>query len=233
MARLNLKTGDRLTIGTAPIVVRATLDSEPDKLGGGAGFAPRFLISERALRATGLLQPGSQVRWAYRIALPDPTETAAQATVTAARASLPESGWQIRTRNNASPQLERNIERFTQFLTLVGLASLLVGGVGVANAVKSHLDRRRDVIATLKAVGASGTDVFAIYLMQVMLLAAVGSIIGLAIGATFPFLISAVFGKIIPIPLDPHLDVRELALAFAYGLADGADICAVAARPRA
>ncbi len=62
-------------------------------------------------------------------------------------AALPEAGWEIRTRSNASPQLERTISRFTQFLTLVGLAALLVGGVGVANAVKSHIDRRRDVIA--------------------------------------------------------------------------------------
>ena len=73
-----------------------------------------------------------------------------------ARAQLPEAGWDIRNRTNASPQLERNVERFTQFLTIVGLTALLVGGVGVGNAVKSHLDRRREVIATMKALGASG-----------------------------------------------------------------------------
>ena len=50
----------------------------------------------------------------------------------------------MRSRTNASPSLERNVERFTQYLTLVGLTALLVGGVGVANAVKGHLDRRRD-----------------------------------------------------------------------------------------
>ena len=67
-----------------------------------------------------------------------------------ARSALPEAGWEIRSRGNASPQLERTINRFTQFLTLVGLAALLVGGVGVANAVKSHIDRRRDVIAIVQ-----------------------------------------------------------------------------------
>ena len=69
-----------------------------------------------------------------------------------ARSALPEAGWWIRSSSNASPQLERTINRFTQFLTLVGLAALLVGGVGVANAVKSHIDRRRDVIASFKAL---------------------------------------------------------------------------------
>ena len=88
--------------------------------------------------------------------------------IDSARSALPEAGWWIRSRSNASPQLERTINRFTQFLTLVGLAALLVGGVGVANAVKSHIDRRRDVIATFKALGATGRDVFTIYLTQVI-----------------------------------------------------------------
>ena len=79
-------------------------------------------------------------------------------------------------RNNASPALERNVERFTQFLTLVGLTALLVGGVGVANAVKSHLDRKRDVIATMKSLGATGGRVFAIYLSQVLMLSAIGAV---------------------------------------------------------
>ena len=94
----------------------------------------------------------------------------------AARAQFPEAGWEIRTRTNASPELERNVERFTQFLTLVGLTALLVGGVGVANAVKSHLDRKRDVIATMKSLGATGGRVFAIYLTQVLVLALIGAV---------------------------------------------------------
>ena len=92
-----------------------------------------------------------------------------------AAAQLPDAGWEIRTRTNASPALERNVERFTQFLTLVGLTALLVGGVGVANAVKSHLDRKRDVIATLKSLGATGGRVFAIYLLQVLVLSLIGA----------------------------------------------------------
>src|SRR6202012_1681668 len=165
--------------------------AEPDRLAGGLGFGPRFLVSETALRATGLLQPGSLVRWIYRLKLPDnaANDAAATALIDNVRAALPEAGWEIRSRSNASPQLERTIERFTQFLTLVGLAALLVGGVGVANAVKSHIDRRHDVIAAFKALGATGRDVFAIYLTQVVVLAVIGAVIGLSIGAALPFII--------------------------------------------
>ena len=129
------------------------------------------------------------------------------------------SGWQIRTRNNASPALERNVERFTQFLTLVGLTALLVGGVGVANAVKSHIDRKRDVIATLKALGATGGRVFAIYLSAGS--AALGARrlrSGSSLGAALPFGIAAAFGAILPLPIAPALQPAELALAFCYGL---------------
>ena len=220
LARLDLKLGDRLTIGNATFALRSVVDAEPDRLAGGLGFGPRFLISEQALRATGLLQPGSLVRWIYRMKLPDNAagDAATSALIDQVRTALPEAGWEIRSRSNASPQLERTISRFTQFLTLVGLAALLVGGVGVANAVKSHIDRRRDVIAAFKALGATGRDVFSIYLTQVTVLAVIGSAIGLAIGAALPFIIVGLFGKLLPLPVVPALHPDELFLSFIYGL---------------
>ena len=220
LARLDLKIGDRVSIGSATFQIRSAVGAEPDKLAGGLGFGPRFLVSEASLRATGLLQPGSLVRWIYRVKLPDNAadDRAATALADDARRTLPEAGWEIRSRGNASPQLERTISRFTQFLTLVGLAALLVGGVGVANAVKSHIDRRRDVIAAFKALGATGRDVFTIYLTQVVVLAVVGSVIGLAVGAALPFIIVGVFGELLPLPVVPALHQGELALSFVYGL---------------
>ena len=142
----------------------------------------------------------------------------AKAVAAQARAQLPEAGWEIRSRSNASPRLERNVERFTQFLTIVGLTALLVGGVGVGNAVKSHLDRRRDTIATMKALGASGRRIFAIYLTQVVLLAIAGGIAGAVVGAALPFLIRWTFGAIIPLPIVPALHPGELVLAIVYGV---------------
>ena len=161
------------------------------------------------------------MRWIYRVKLPDAaaSEAAVPAIGDAVRKALPDAGWEIRSRGNASPQLERNINRFTQFLTLVGLAALLVGGVGVANAVKSHLDRKRDVIATLKALGATGDGVFAIYLAQIVMLALIGSLIGLAFGAALPFVVVGVLRQH-PAAADPAraCTPSDLALSLVYGL---------------
>ena len=110
------------------------------------------------------------------------------------------------------------VERFTQYLTLVGLTALLVGGVGVANAIRGHLDRKRDTIATMKTLGATGGSVFTVYLTQTMALAFIGAIPGLIPGATLPFLVAWGFGSIIPLPLAPTLHLEDLALALLYGL---------------
>jgi putative ABC transport system permease protein len=220
LARLGLKIGDRVSVGAAAFEIRSVVSAEPDKLAGGVGLGPRFLISEAGLRATGLLQPGSLVRWIYRVKLPDAaaSEAAVLAVGDAARKALPDAGWQIRSRGNASPQLERNINRFTQFLTLVGLAALLVGGVGVANAVKGHLDRKRDVIATLKALGATGNGVFTIYLVQIVILALIGAAIGLVLGAALPFAVVGLLGGLLPLPIQPAVHVGDLLLSLVYGV---------------
>jgi putative ABC transport system permease protein len=220
LARLGIKPGAQLTLGKARLHIRAALMSEPDKLADGIGFGPRLMVGQAALQATGLVQPGSLVRWHYRLRLQDGNNgnAAVEEVEDQARKQLPEAGWIIRTRAKASPRLERNVERFTQFLTIVGLTALLVGGVGVGNAVRSHLDRRRDVIATMKALGASGARVFAVYLTQVLLLALVGGTVGAMLGAALPFAVASTLGQIIPLPIEPALQPGELALALLYGL---------------
>jgi putative ABC transport system permease protein len=150
LTRLDLQPGARVTIGAATFELRAALTGEPDKLAGGIGFGPRLMMSDEALAATGLVQPGSLVRWIYRLRLPENAATdAVEQTIEAANAQFPEAGWEIRSRNNAAPQLERNIERFSQYLVLVGLTALLIGGVGVANSARYFLDRKRNVMAIL------------------------------------------------------------------------------------
>ncbi len=219
LTRLDVKVGDRIGLAGHAVAIRGTIVSEPDKIAGGIGFGPRLMVSEPTLRATGLVQPGSLNRWSYRLILPPGTPDAdldaAQARI---RAATPEAGWEIRSRTNADPRFAKSIERFTQFLTLVGLTALIVGGVGVGNAVHAFVERKRPSIATLKSVGAPGSQVVALYLTQVMLIAGLGTLIGLVIGASLPFLLDALFAADLPLPLNPTLAPGELALAAAYGL---------------
>ena len=124
----------------------------------------------------------------------------------------------MRTRDDAAPGLRRNIERFAEFLTLVGLTALIVGGVGVANAVASYLESKRDVIATLKALGAPARLSVAVYLIQILILAAVGIAIGLVVGALIPFAAGAALRTVLPVTIAGVYPV-ELLLAAVYGFA--------------
>jgi putative ABC transport system permease protein len=168
-SRLGLKVGDTVRLGDATLVLNAVLESEPDKVSAGIAFGPRILTSQDALRASGLIGPGSLVRWNYRVVMTGQADDARlQEFADTLVRELPQSGFESRSRVNAAPQFQRNLERFTQFLTLVGLAALVVGGVGVANAVAAYVDRRRSSLATLKSLGATGNHVFAIALVEVM-----------------------------------------------------------------
>lgn len=181
--RLDVAVGDRMALGAIELELRDVIATEPDRLSDGIGFGPRLIVSLDALRATGLVRPGSLVEWKYRIDVPGVVSDAAIARLAEeAEVRFPEAGWHTHTRDRASPQLERNIERFTQFLTLVGLTALVVGGVGVANAVGSFVDLKRPAIATLKCLGANGALVFRVYAAQIAIIAGFGIAVGLEIG---------------------------------------------------
>ncbi|MGX1307657.1 putative ABC transport system permease protein [Amorphus suaedae] len=220
LARLGVDVGSVLDLGRTRVRIVDTIDSEPDRLSGGVEFGPRLMISSAALADTGLVQPGSLVRWHYRVAGEDGplSETRIQQITEAANAAFPQAGWRIRSRTEAAPGLRDSIDRFAQFLTLVGLTALVVGGVGVANAVRSYLERKRSVIATFRCLGADGGFVFRVYLVQILMLAGIGVAIGLVIGALIPPISAMLLDGILPVSALGRLYPGQLALSVVYGL---------------
>jgi len=197
--RLDLKLGDRILIGDGTFELRAVIAHEPDRGVGGIDFGPRVMIGLDGLADTALVQPGSLVEYHYRLRLPP--GVAARGVTTALRRDLPDVGWRIRDFRQATPGVDRFVNRITLFLTLVGLTALLVGGVGVGNAVRSYLDSKTATIATLKCVGAPGALVFRIYLMLVLALGGFGVAIGLTLGALAPLVAGRALGALLPVPI--------------------------------
>src|SRR6202007_3072810 len=110
-----------------------------------------------------------------------------------AKAAFPEAGWETRSRSNVSPDFSRNLERFGEYLALVGLISLVVGGVGVANAAHGFVERKRATLAILKALGGSGGAVVGLALAEFLAVALIGVAAGLAVGAATPFAVNWLF----------------------------------------
>lgn len=220
LERLGVKLGDKLQLGRVEIVLRALIGSEPDKIADRFTVGPRVFVSLATLEASGLAEPGGLVRWRYALALPEAATDAAGLTRfrDAVKADLPEAGFAVNDRRNPSPAITRTLDQLRQFLTLIGLASLMIGGVGVANAVKAFVDRRRKVIAAMKSLGASSRQIFWMHLVQVMVLALVGILIGLAVGMLLPGLIDRAIAGVLPVRVELTVGWRTLALAAAYGL---------------
>jgi putative ABC transport system permease protein len=214
--RLGVKLGDVIRIGGARFTLRATLAHEPDSVSGIFELGPRVMISQDALAATGLLTPGSLVAYAYRLRLPPKSD--ATAVIDAAKARFPEAGWRIRSFADAAPNLQELLNRVTVFLTLVGLTTLLVGGVGIANAVESYLASKIDTIATLKCLGASRRLVFLVYLAQITTLSGGGILLGLLLGIAVPFAAIPLLPAELPVEAQLGIYPLPLLLAAAYGM---------------
>jgi len=215
LTRLGVGLGDRLTIGATDVTIRALLHREPDRVANVVSLGPRLMIDRRSLAASGLVQEGSLVRHAYRLALPP--DEALEAWLARLAADFPTAHWQRRDIRNAQPALRRTVDRLAVFLTLVGMATLLIGGIGVANAVRHHMERKTTVIAVLKSLGAGSGLVFQSYLGQVLMLAAVGIVLGLAIGLFIPPIAIVLLGD--KLPLAPLvLAPAAMARAALFGL---------------
>ena len=218
-SRLGVKIGDRLELGSASFTIAGWLVREPDSI-GGVGFGPRVMMNDAGLAATGLIVPGSLARASLRVSLPP--ERSGDADVSDLRkrfsAAFPGSGYEIRGRGDPSPQLTRNIERFAQFLTLIGLTALVCGGVGVGNSIRGLIDRKRRTLAILKALGASGGEAAQFVLIQAMLVAAASALLGAILGLFLPKLLVALLGSSLPFPIEPQINVIDGLSGFVFGL---------------
>lgn len=221
LERLGLKVGDEMRIGEASVPVRATIGDEPDAVADRLTYGPRVFVSLATLDKTRLVQPGTLVRWRYALALPDaggPSAETLLAMRERAKAALPEAGFTVSDRRDPSPQVTRTLDRLRQFLTFLGLTALLVGGVGVASAVATFIERRRDVIATMKSLGASSRLVFSLFLVQVMAIALIGIAIGLVAGLALPPVLVGVFGDQLPIKAELSYSLKSVLPGLAYGV---------------
>lgn len=219
--RLNLKVGDSIRLGRSAVPITGTIAKEPDKITARLAFGPRVMVSHETLAATGLVQPGTLISWRYAIVTPDadaaPVETVMRLRQ-AIKSELGESGFIVRDRRDPSPSITRLLDRLRQFLTLLGLAALMIGGVGVANAVRTFVDRRRKVIATYKSVGATNGMVLGIYLFQVLVISTVGTVLGVIAGNVVPAVLSTLYGSQLPIELGTSFSWLNVGTGLVYGL---------------
>jgi putative ABC transport system permease protein len=214
--RLGLGIGDTIQVGDGSYELRAAIAREPDRGAGVFILGPRLMIADGSLEATGLVQPGSLIYHLYRVKLPGDLATADW--LAALKQRFPEGVWRIRGLEDAAAGTRDFIQSTGLYLVLVGLAALLVGGVGVGNAVRSYLQGKTPSLATLKCLGAPARLIFRAYLLLILALAALGTVAGLVLGALTPLAIAEFLSQRMAIDVRADIHPQPLAVAAAFGL---------------
>lgn len=214
--RLGLSPGQSFRLGEQDFVLMSVLVREPDSATGGFTLGPRTIVKTDDLASSGLLQPGTLYESDYRLKLADGTDL--NRVQAEANSVIEGGGFRWRDSRNAAPGTTRFVERLSAFLILVGLAGLAVGGVGISAAIRSYLDEKVPVIATLKSLGAEGRTIFQVYMIQIGILTVAGIAIGLMLGASLPLLLAPVIESSLPVPAILTVHPEPLAEAALYGL---------------
>jgi putative ABC transport system permease protein len=218
LIRLNARVGQRLRLGGRSFRIAAVLKQEPDRISAGAGLGPRVMISQAALERTGLVAPGS--RAGQRLLMKLPPQASPQASLDALRkqveAALPDA--QVMDFREGNPGLNRGLDNATAILSLICLVAMVLGAIGVAMAMHAHLEQRMDMLAILKALGASSGDLLRIFLLQTLGLGLAGGMLGVAAGVGVMAALPAVFGKLLPVHATLEFPWPSVAAGLGTGL---------------
>ena len=216
---LRLRAGDKVTLGGVALIYRGSILGSPDSLGDSQIFGAKAFVAAPALAGTPLLQPGGLVRFNLQAVFPAGVPIAP--VMRAFRRDFPGNPWRLRGAGDAAPDLSRFVDQAALFMTLLGLAALVVGGIGVANGVEAWLTARARSIATLRCLGASSRVVWLIHGMQLLVLGVPGIVSGMAIGAAVPLLVLPLLRGKLPLPAQLGLYPKPLVLAGMFGLLVG------------
>lgn len=217
LERLGIAVGDSFRVGTLTLRVAGVIADEPDRLSEGFQLGPTIITAQDIPARAGLLQPGALYQSKHRVAFADAGRDP-EVVEDALTKQFPTAGFDIRTRDRASPGADRFVRQMSDFLTLVGLAALVIAGIGIAGGVSSYLDQRRASIATLKVLGATSSDIVRIYAMQIGVAALAGSLAGLAAGVAVTPLLAGALQGLLPVESGFIVSPPALLLAASYGL---------------
>ncbi len=214
--RLGIGPGDRFRIGTQDLAVGGIIADEPDRLSEGFQLGLTVIVPLDFPARAGLTAPGAMYQSKTRVRFDgNPDLEGVQAAL---EKRFPDAGFDIRTRDRASPGAERFVGRMGEFLTLVGLAALVIAGIGIGGGVASYLEARRASIATLKILGATSRDIARIYALQVGAAALAGAFAGLVAGVLVTPLLAQALGDLLPVRSGLVIDPAALIRAALFGL---------------
>lgn len=212
--RYGLAVGQRVDVGSIQLELRAEIVEQPDRSLNANTRGPPLIIDAQALELTGLLSPTSLVDYDYRIRTDEP----ASDFRVRLRETFPGSDVEIRTLADRSELISRRLDQVASVLLLIGLTTLFIGGLGVANSIEAWIGTKRGMLATLQALGAREWQIGFVFIGQVLLLALLSSAAGALIGSSIAWFASRALATALPISNDVSGLLWPTVLAIAFGV---------------
>ena len=216
LAQFELDVGDRIQIGSEPFEIRGVITAEPGRRIGAFTLGPRVLIDRADLDATGLLTFGTRASYQQLLRVPDPV---AEPLAVELRQVFADEFVNVRWYRRTEDQMGENLTRAENYLSLVGLVVLILGGIGVSSVTRVFVQQKVRSIAILKCVGSSSSQMLAVYLTQVLLLGVGGSALGVALAGGVLAAVPAFAGNLADVlKVDVGLTPSAVVQGFAIGL---------------
>ncbi len=216
LTAINAKVGDTISLGEGRFPILGTLTNIPGDIGLQSVFGSRVFIATTALASTKLTGFGSRIGWTTYVKLP--ATISAQAIAKANRPALQALRVNLRTVADDRDALTRGLTRLGNYLGLVALAALLLGGLGVASAVHVFIRQQLDSIAVLRCLGATSGQIVGVYLLQSLAMGLLGSILGAALGVGLQQLMPIFLADFIPVNVQVALSPHALLTGIGLGL---------------
>ncbi|TDO10638.1 ABC transporter permease [Halomonas ventosae] len=194
---MELEVGDRVRLGETQLEVGGVVEREPDQSAGFGNFNPRLMMHRDDLDATGLVQEGSRIE--YELLAAGSAEAVARVEPLLQR--LRREGVEVRDVRQDRPQLGSALARAEQYLSLAGLAAVLLAGVAVAMATRRYVERHLDTAALLRCFGATQRDLLRLFVLQLLWLALAASALGALLGLAGQALLVALLATFLPFSL--------------------------------
>lgn len=218
LVSLDAHVGDTLLLGTARFLIAGTLRVVPGDLGITAAIGPRVYIPDAYLQETGLLVFGSRAEYEALIKMPPGLTPARFAGRFNPVFSKENPRVRLRTVAENENNLTRSIDQLGNFLGIVGLVALLLGGIGVASGVHAFVMRKIDTVAVLRCLGATSGQVLFIYVLQAAAMGLVGALGGATVGVGLQFALPWVLKDFLPVDVSVKLAPSAIGLGLGIGV---------------
>lgn len=216
LTQFGVDIGDSLTVGTLSVRIAGTVDDLPTDVAFQTAIGPRVHMSQETLEAAELIGFGSLARYEVFLQLPDQEE----------RSAIPNRYGDLfqtfdisfRTAEEQAQSLSNGVRFLGRFLALVGLAALLLGGVGVASAIHVYIREKRASIAVLRCLGAGQGTAFLAYLIQAALLGLIGAASGVVLGIALQEVMPMILQGVLPVDVTTRISVTSVAAGLGIGV---------------